>query len=59
MPKKVSYVIDNRKKFKIPDSVQIQGMLVITEVPSILEYQNCKVIFIDDFEYTKTGIRRI
>jgi len=33
-------------------------MLVITEVPSILEYQNCKIVFIDDFEYIKTGIRR-
>jgi hypothetical protein len=59
LPKKVSYVKENKKQFKILDSAQVQGMLVITEVPSILEYQNCKVVFIDDFEYIKTGIRRV
>lgn len=58
LPKKVSWIKDHRGRFGINDSTNIEGLLVINEQPTITEYNDCKVIFIDDFEYIKSGTRR-
>jgi hypothetical protein len=51
LSKKVEWVIKNKQLLKINPSVHITGLLVINEQPTILEYKNCKVQFIDDFEF--------
>jgi len=55
--KKVEWVSSNRNLFKIKNETPISGMLIINEVPSISKYNGCKVGFIDDFAYSKTGSR--
>lgn len=58
LPKKISWVTKNKERFKIKESAKIKGLLVINEPPPITEYSDCKIIFVDDFEFIKTGYRR-
>ncbi len=55
MIKKIEWVSSNRELFKIKKDVIIKGILVINEPPTITNYNNCDVVFIDDFVYSKTG----
>lgn len=55
--KKVEWVSSNRNLFKIKKETPITCMLIINEIPTISEYHECKVGFIDDFAYSKTGSR--
>lgn len=54
---KIEWASLNRNLFKIKKETPISGMLIINEVPTISEYNGCKVGFIDDFAYSKTGSR--
>jgi len=58
LPKKVSWIRENKSRFRIPNNTKITGLLVINEKPLLSEYNGCKIMFIDDFEYIKSGIRR-
>jgi len=58
LPRKVSWIRENKSRFRIPNNAEITGLLVINEKPLISEYNGCKIMFIDDFEYIKSGIRR-
>ena len=52
---KVEWISSNRSLFKIKETTPIIGMLIINESPSITEYHNCKVNFVNDFIYSKNG----
>ncbi|MBS3923553.1 MAG: NERD domain-containing protein [Nitrosarchaeum sp.] len=58
LPKKVNWVKEHKMEFGISENADIVGMLVINESPTLSEYNGCKIMFIDDFEYIKSGIRR-
>lgn len=58
LPRKVSWLTANKNRFNISESAQIVGLLVINEPPPLSEYNGCKVMFVDDFEFIKTGHRR-
>lgn len=49
LPMKVNWIIDNKNKFKIPETAEIKGLLIINESPTISEYNGCLVGFVDDF----------
>lgn len=51
LPEKVTWVSNNRQRFKILPSSNIQGMLVINEEPVLSEYNGCQVKFVNDFEF--------
>lgn len=55
LKRKVEWINDHKKKFKIKQNVPIKGMLIINEPPTIKEYQNCAIEFVNDFIYSKTG----
>lgn len=58
LPKKVNWVKEHKKELEISENSEVTGMLVINEPPTLSEYNGCKIMFIDDFEYIKSGIRR-
>lgn len=58
LPKKVSWVSNNKKRLKIKESAEVKGVLVINEPPPFTQYSGCDISFVDDFEYIKTGLRR-
>lgn len=51
LPQKVTYVSQNRSRFKISSSAKIQGLLIINEEPVLSNYNNCEVKFVNDFEF--------
>lgn len=57
LKQKVKWINSHRKEFKINQDTPIHGILVINEPPTIKEYQNCAIKFINDFIYSKTGSR--
>lgn len=51
LPNKVDWVKNNKSKFNIQNNVEIVGMLVINQEPTIHNYKNCIIKYLDDFEF--------
>ena len=57
LKQKIDWVNSNRNLFKIKKDTPIRGMLIINEPPTINEYKDCKIEFINDFLHSQTGSR--
>lgn len=53
LQKKVEWVKNNKKLLRIKIDAEIKGMLVINEPPPLAEYNNCNIVFVDDFLLSK------
>jgi len=53
LPKKIQWIDRNRKRFMIPDSSHLQGILILSEESPISEYKNCLIQYIENLDLTQ------